>query len=217
MATLIRCFRVFLLLGMSTGAIALAGASDIPDAGEKATVVDVNTHTYRFTARITANDGVLPFRVGSRLHGQFTYDMKAKDQRPNSPLLGFYPSTRNRFSFQLGDQHFTGTDVTVTTGALSYAEHFGINAYDLKLPPGWEIDHTKRSQSYGIILQNAPSRGVMPNKAVPDRLKLSDFKNTRELRLDFFHGVRFPGGQVKGRAIVCATVELLEAVPGCRN
>ena len=74
------------------------------------------------------------------------------------------------------------------------------------------MDHTRRSQSYGVTLQNAPPRAAVPRVAVPDRLTLSDFVTTKELRLDFFHGVRFPGGQVEDRSIVYATVEKLEPV-----
>ena len=67
-----------------------------------------------------------------------------------------------------------------------------------------------RSQTYGPLLQNVPSRAVMARGGLPDGLSLPNWINTRELRLDFFHGVRFPGGQVERRAVVQATLESLD-------
>jgi hypothetical protein len=102
----------------------------------------------------------------------------------------------------------------VTVGAFPpWAEHFQIVAFDLALPNGWEMDHGGQSQTYGIVLQNVPPRKAIAGLGIPDRISLADFSSTRELRLDFFHGVRFPGGQVIGRAIVSATVESLEHTP----
>jgi hypothetical protein len=74
------------------------------------------------------------------------------------------------------------------------------------------MDHTRLSQSYSFLLQNAPSKKVLAGTAIPDRLSLPQFVNFREVRFDFFHGVSFPGGRVQGRATVHADVELLERV-----
>jgi hypothetical protein len=171
--------------------------------------------TYRFKARITDNAGITPLRVGDLIRGRFTYDLKARKLRPaDRPLpYGHYASARNAIEFEVGDLRFTGAgEVLVTVSAFDHAEHFGVVAPDLKLPKGWEIDHKQGSQTYGFLLQNAPPRKVLAGPGIPDRVALADFVNTKEVRLDFFHGVRFPGGQVNGRATVFAAVESLEEI-----
>jgi hypothetical protein len=167
--------------------------------------------TYRFTARIKANAGVSPFKVGNVIIGRFTYDLKGQNTRPDVLFHGAYQSGRHAITFEMGDLRFTGRgDILVTISTFDYAEHFGIVAHDLHLPAGWKMD-AKGSQSFGFLLQNAPSKKVLSRPAqIPDRLSLPDFVNTRELRLDFAHGVRFPGGQVNVRATVFAIVESLE-------
>jgi hypothetical protein len=173
-----------------------------------------DTRTYRFKAHVSANDGVLPFRVGATIVGEFTYDLKAKDEfTPKIKATGRYPSARNAFAFYLGDQRFSGTrKIAVTTGLFPYAEHFQIVAFDLKLPPEWDTDHSVGT--YGIVLQNAPPRGAVTDARIPEQVELDSFVTTRELRLDFFHGVRFPGGQVDRRATVLASVDELKLVRG---
>jgi hypothetical protein len=172
---------------------------------------DGSTRTYRFTAQVEKNGGVTPFNVDKVITGTFTYDRKGKDKFPGHLRWAHYESARNAFSFQLGELRFTGTgDVLVTIGTFDHAEDFGIVAPDLRLPKGWEMDHTRRSQSYGVLLQNAPSKKAIAGLGVPDRLSLASFESTRELRLDFFHGVRFPGGRVNGRATVYGAVKSLK-------
>ena len=98
--------------------------------------------------------------------------------------------------------------------AFDHAEDFGMVAPDLELPEGWEMDHTRRSQTYSFLLQNVPPRKVIARAgSIPRRLSLSDFVSTREVRFDFFHGVSFPGGKVTDRATLYAAVESLEEVP----
>jgi hypothetical protein len=168
-------------------------------------------HTYRFTARIRDNGGLSPFKVGGVITGTFTYDLQAKTTRSPNPFHGHYQSARNSLTFQMGDLRFIGTgDVLVTVGAFDHAEHFQVVAFDLTLPKGWEMDHTGRSQTYSVLLQNAPPRKIITSSGIPGRLSLPDFVNTKELRLDFFHGVRFPGGQAKEGATVYAVVESLK-------
>jgi hypothetical protein len=168
---------------------------------------------YRFTARIKDNGGITPFKVGDVISGTFTYDLRGKDRHAEAAEFGAFESSANAFSVQLGEERFFGAgDVLATLAVDKHAEHFGVVAHDLKLPKGWEMDHTVRSQSYGFLLQNAPSRGVVERRGLPDRLSLADFVDTREVRLDFFHGVRFPGGRIEGRATVFATVESLEEI-----
>lgn len=172
-----------------------------------------HVRTYRFSAKVRDNGGVTPFKVGALITGTFTYDLKAKAVRTDGSSYGHYQSPLNAIDFRLGDLRFTGVgDITFTAGMHGRAEHYGIGAPDLKLPRGWDMDHTRRSQTYTVLLQNAPPRAAVPRVAVPDRLALPDFVTTRAVRLDFFHGVRFPGGGVKDRAIVFADVEKLEPV-----
>jgi hypothetical protein len=197
----------FCLLAVVAAAISLAAPAPFPRPAHP------HTRTYRFTARIKNNEGITPFKRGQLITGSFTYDLKSKAVRTNGRTYGHYESARNSFSFQTGGLRFTGVgDVTVTVSTFDHAEHFGIVAPDLKLPKGWEMDHTRRSQTYSILLQNAPSKKAITRLAIPDRVKLSDFVSTRELRLDFFHGVRFPGGTVKERATLCAPLLSIQEV-----
>jgi hypothetical protein len=176
-----------------------------------ATIRPTETRTYRFTARVQKNGGVTPFQVGSIITGSFTYDMQALNLVKDGLPYGQYRSPRNRFSFQCDGYSFTGTGVIeVTTGLFPYAEHFGIVAFDLELPPGWKMRHNGESHAYSLLLQNAPPRGAVRDVKIPKEVKIKNFISTREVRLTFGHGIRFPGGQVKGEAIVFAKVESLE-------
>jgi hypothetical protein len=178
------------------------------DSGAAPAPAPRSVRTYRFTARVTDNGGVTPFKVGSVITGTFSYDLKARNTRPAEARSGAYTSARNALTFEAGGLRFAGTgDVHVIVYAFDTAEYFGLTAPGLKLPRGWEVPHGGRSQSYGVLLQNVPPRKAIAGRALPDRLSLPDFVNTRELRLDFFHGVRFPGGQVNRRATVFATLE----------
>ena len=173
--------------------------------------------TYRFAARIKDNAGITPFKVGDVIRGTIAYDLTGKDRNPTSAEHGNFYSPKNSLCFELGEQRFCGVGEIVTyLSVFEHAESIGVVAHDLHLPDGWEMDHTRRSQSYGLHLQNAPPRGVLKQKhnGLPESLSLRSFVDTRELRLDFFHGVRFPGGRVDKRATVLTTVESLEAVRG---
>jgi hypothetical protein len=198
------------LIGSSFFAGHFAGRPTLPDQTQRRPKWD-DMRSYRFTARITTNDGVSPFKVGEVITGQFCYDLKGANMHPNAIGHASFKSARNAISLQTSGLRFSGRgDVLVTVGAFPHAEHFQIVASDLAVPNGWDMDHGGQSQTYGIVLQNAPPQRVILGTGIPDRLSLTDFSSTRELRLDFFHGVRFPGGQVIGRAIVSATVEGLE-------
>jgi hypothetical protein len=172
------------------------------------------TRTYHFTARISSNEGVTPFKVGALISGSFTYDLRGTNIHH-----GFYLSRRNSITFQFGDLRFSGVgDIVTVVNAIDEKEDFNIVAPDLKLPDGWEMDHTRRSQTYSFLLQNVPARKVIPpgipiqGPSIPERISLSDFVSIREVRFDFFHGVTFPGGKITSRATVHATVESLEEV-----
>ena len=173
-----------------------------------------HVRTYRFTARIAANAGVTPFKVSSVITGRFTYDLKGKNKHADNLSHAAFESARNAFTFQMGDLCFSGAgEILVTVATFKYAEHFQIVAFNLNLPMGWEMNPAKGSQSFSFLLQNAPAKRVLADPPhIPNRLSLPDFVNTRELRLDFFHGVRWPGGQVNARATVFAAVETLEEV-----
>jgi hypothetical protein len=147
------------------------------------------------------------------ISGSFRYDLDVLNQRPGISGGGVYESIRNAITFRVGPHQFFGAgDVSVTVGAFEHAEHFQIVATDLLLPMGWQTDHTQRSDTYGIVLQNVPPKGVIGCPVIPHRLSLTDFTSARELRLDFVHGVRFPGGRVTERATVFAAVNSLEEV-----
>jgi hypothetical protein len=196
---------VLLALGLAC-CLGADGGTDHVDAR----LTPPNTRTYCFTARIKDNGGVLPFRAGDTITGTFTYDMDAKNEHPPGRVHGAYKSPLNAFSFELGKAHFSGVgDVLVTVSAHKGAEHFQVVAFDLKLPDGWKMDHGGPSQTYGIVLQNVPARSAVSGVAVPMHLRLAPFTGSRELRLDFVKGVRFPGGRVNGRATVHARVETL--------
>jgi len=167
--------------------------------------------SYRFKARVEKNGGVTPFKVGAVITGTFAYDPKVKKPTRGDASYAHYDSKLNAIEFRLGELRFAGAgEVMFTISRFEHAEHVGIIAYDLALPKGWSMDHTRRSQSYGLTLQNAPPKKAVAGVGVPGRIKLADFETTREVRLDFFHGVRFPGGRVDGRATVHAKVESLE-------
>jgi hypothetical protein len=173
----------------------------------------IDLPTYRFTARITDNAGVTPFGVGQVIQGTFTYDLEGRDRLTRLRWCGHYDSRRNSLSFRLGDLHFHGVGAVLATASRSErAETFSVVAYDLKLPPGWAMDHTGPAQSYGILLQNAPAKGALVDKRLPESLSLPSFTDTRRFRLNFFRGVSFPGGRVQGQADVYATLETLEAL-----
>lgn len=180
--------------------------------GEQAAHANPDLRTYQFTARIEKNAGVEPFQVGSTITGWFTYDLAAEDvfmDRRNP--VSRHQSLRNMLVFQHGKNRFIGAGrISFDLAWYDIMELFGIVAHDLVLPPGWEIDRIGRSQSFGLVLQNAPPRGVILPNVIPDQLDLASFVDYREFNLDFFHGVTFPGGQVSGRATVHAVMERLE-------
>jgi hypothetical protein len=189
----------------------------VPDREPSQENNDGRTVTYRFTARVKTNDGVLPLEPGELIEGTFTYDLDSKPRRAMFPR-NTLDSPRNALSFHLGDLQFSGAGkVLVTVGAHKDAEHFGIVSPDLKLPEGWEMAHTEGSQTFSVFFQNVPAKNVIGPVGIPERISLPDFVSTRELRLDFYHGVRFPGGQVKGRATVFSTVDSLEVVGNARK
>jgi hypothetical protein len=236
--------RELAFVGVLVALVAVCLVAVIKD-NAVATPAPDTTRTYRFAARVQDNGGVTPFRLGSTVRGQFTYDMSAKnqederrrraiansqtakareDERRKSTAkqtpedVGRFVSPHNRFSFSVDDLHFTGAagKVAVTTAVFRHAEHFQIVAYDLDLPRGWDMKHD-RGQSYGILLQNAPPRGVVKSAALPNRLPpLASFgsgpKDTRELSLGFYPGVSWPGGRIDKNARVRAVVEELEPV-----
>lgn len=174
---------------------------------------DLSTHAYLFTARVTDDGGVTPFKVGSVITGKLSWDSKAKplSQRANQAV---WKSRLNSISFQMGPHRFSDVgEVKLVVTRFRFGETYSFVSHDLKVPQGWEIDHTSGSDSYAILLQNAPPRNAIPNLKVPEKITLSQFVSERQLRLDFFHGVRFPGGQAKGQCTVYATIESFKPAP----
>jgi len=170
------------------------------------------TRTYRFTARITDNAGVTPFKVGDLITGAFTYDLEATKEHEVKGQIAVYTSKRHSLTFKVGEWQFVGTgDVKLILCTTDSHEHFGIITGGVQAPKGWEIDPRGPSQSYGFTLQNAPPRKVLTRLDVPRVVSLADFETARQVKLDFYRGVAFPGGKVQGRATVYATVESLEA------
>lgn len=212
-----RSFAVILVLALSTLPAGRFGTADTTDPALDASA-HIDLPTYRFTARITDNAGVTPFGVGQVIQGTFTYDLQGRDRLTRLKWCGHYDSRRNSLSFRLGDVHFHGVGAVLATASRSErTETFSVVAYDLKLPPGWAMDHTGPGQSYGILLQNAPAKGTLVDKRLPERLSLPSFTDTRRFRLNFFRGVSFPGGRVQGQADVYATLETLEAIHNRRK
>ena len=171
-----------------------------------------NVRTYRFKARVTDNDGVAPFKVGELITGTFTYDLKgSKVAEISSDVVARYKSRLNSIVFRFGDLRFVGKgEIHLNIAMLEQVENVGIIAPDLELPKGWAMDHTGPSQTYSFTVGNAPPRKVVRSIAIPDRISLSDYPDFREVSLDFYNGVRFPGGEVNKRAVVSANVESLE-------
>jgi hypothetical protein len=172
----------------------------------------VETRTYQFQAKIKDNGGVTPFEVGESITGTFTYDRRSNPIR-SVPNCAHRVSDRNAIVFELGDLKFVGTDeVVVAVSSFEGSEHFGMTASDLTLPKGWDMLHKKGSQSYGFALQNVPPKKKIDGTSIPTELVLSDFTSSAEVWLDFYNGVSFPGGAVKGRATVMAHIESLKEV-----
>ena len=227
---IVKCFRgVSFLKGSARISALLAGllvlttvhtawGADGPVVARKPS----RLRTYRFAAKITKNGGVTPFKVGTMITGEFTYDLAAKDIRQDNSEYGWYKSSKSKLTFNYRQLRFLGTGtIQVKIASSRSHEHFAILTTDLNMPKGWRIEpHDTRkkykSRTFGVMLQNAPSKGVLPNDAIPKILDLSKYVTTRHVRLDFFHGVHFPGGSIKRRATVYAVilnVTMIEAKP----
>jgi hypothetical protein len=179
--------------------------------------------TYRFVARITDNAGVTPFKVGTKITGEFTYEMTAKNIRnagPKFALSGEYESKRNQIVFTYGKLRFEAKGrVKVTSGTIPrIAEDFSVVSFGLRLPVGWKsIDPPEnkkyRIPSFGVILQNYPPHKVLPTADIPKALDLTRFVNVKNAYINFPNGLVFPGGIVEGRVKIEALIEKLEVAP----
>jgi hypothetical protein len=179
--------------------------------------------TYRFTARITDNAGVTPFKVGTKITGEFTYDMTAKNIRnagPKFALSGEYKSKRNQIAFTYGKLRFEAKGrVKVTSGTIPrIAEDFSVVSFGLRLPMGWKSieppeNKKYRIPSFGVILQNHPPRKVLPTADIPKALDLAKFVNAKNAYINFPNGLMFPGGILERRVKIEAVIEKLEVAP----
>jgi hypothetical protein len=206
---------IMLLVGVIlTNAAANAASGDEKRAGARKSGTLV---TYRFVATITANGSATPFKTGTKMSGEFRYDVASKDRKPDDLKHGSFESPKNRIVFNYGKLRFEGKGrVRVNTGHYrQIVEHFQIVSFDLRLPKGWKRiqvpGKVDRSSTFSVLLQNAPPAGVFINDKLPQKLELSKFKNCR-VRMDFHHGVIYPGGVVRKRAIIEAKLEALRPV-----
>lgn len=206
------CPLAFLFLVPWGGSVAAPDGDPQPETGPAPRTV-----TNRFTARVARVHGVLPFPPGTPIEGTVTYDLDSRARFPAHPQ-NIMDSPHNALSFRVGDLRFVGAGrVSVTSIADNHYDFFTLVAEGATLPAGWESDpgavHKGHHNTFGILLQNVPPRGVIPPGAVIDHLDLPAFVNTREFRMDFIDGVRFPGGQTNKRAMLSADLLSLERVP----
>ncbi len=168
--------------------------------------------TYEFTARIKDSGGIYFFVPGTTMTGKFTYDTDAARlplMRHDPERLSRYKSPKNELVIEYQGAQFIGIgDVLVDVSAQSALESFVVKALDVRMPSGWEMDHSSESDSYGIALTNVPSEEVFPNAQLPRELVLRQFA-TREVGLGFSTGLRYPRGRIDGSARVRATIESL--------
>src|SRR4051812_43711758 len=76
--------------------IVLAASGVVGPIGERTPLVaapskpaaDRDLRTYRFTARVTDNGGVTPFKAGAVVKGTVTYDLRGKDRLPDHTIMG---------------------------------------------------------------------------------------------------------------------------------
>jgi hypothetical protein len=175
--------------------------------------------TYRFTAKITHNGGVTPFKVGTMVTGEFTYDLYATNIRPDRRDVGWYNSSKHRFSFRYGKLRFVGKgDIRLSIGKIpNTVESFGIGPRDLTMPPGWKMAPRDPQlpgdvPGFRVMLQNSPPFGAIKNTSVPGKIEFWRFATSRDFRLHFSQGVAFPGGQLEARTFVYAEIKKLELV-----
>ncbi|GAB4154636.1 MAG: hypothetical protein Tsb009_31300 [Planctomycetaceae bacterium] len=169
--------------------------------------------TYRFTAKIIHNGGVTPFKVGTKLTGEFTYDLAA----PNTSKLkwlGFYRSSRTRFAIRYGKLVFSSEgNGWVNVAVRRQQEGMVIEGTSLKLPKGWvaKADLAGKSKtSCGISLQNQRSRQILSNTNLPTDLTFWKRFEYCTVSLDFASGTQFPGGSFEKYTRVIAQVEKLD-------
>lgn len=169
--------------------------------------------TYRFTAKIIRNGGIAPFKVGTKITGQFTYDLNAKKVRGNN-WYAHYDSLNSRIVFKYGSLVFKSKGFTRLAIVQSRrSEHFGVVTYDLEMPKGWRLIPApkplrNRGQSFSVYVDNEPPRNVLQSIAIPRKVDLSNFSE-RQFRFDAYFGLEFPGGKVTKRATLYAELEEL--------
>lgn len=158
-----------------------------------------------------------PFADGAAFTGRLTYDLAAIDTGSDESY-GRYSSSLNGFTFTSGGQTIRGVPdhngepVGAYVSNYSYAETFAVVAHDVSLPDGWSINHSSTSDGYAVLFQNAPSRRVLGSDDLPTSLNLSDWVNTRQMRLDFWGDSTWPTGSFSGRMTVFGSVNSLTRV-----
>ena len=172
--------------------------------------------TYRFTAKIIHNTGVTPLRVGTHLTGQFTYSLKASQTASNLKWVGHYRSAKIKIRICYGKLVFSSQDVGwIKVTSTKDQRGLYVGGANLKLPKGWQAKANAvgtRKSSCGFSLQDRGSNTLLPNTSIPSSLAFWKRFETCTVRLDFSHGVRFPGGGADRHAAAFAKVESLERV-----
>jgi len=174
--------------------------------------------TFRFTAIIKSNYGETPFKVGTKITGEFTYDLSAKDSKPEALHRGWYESPNNRIVFKYRSLTFKSSGrVWVSTSCCKGpVEGFFIGTRDIDMPKGWTLidppkDRPYNSRTFSVRLQNGPRQDVVRDDTIPTNLHLHQFRH-KGLKVDFYDGVKHPGGVIRRRATVYAILEYLERV-----
>lgn len=176
------------------------------------------TVTYRFKAKVDKQYNATPFAIGDEIEGEFTYDLESKMRRPDSPQpRNVMESSRNTVSFKVGKQQFTGMGIGwLSVTETQHAETLVVGTRELRLPDGWKVNEGKYPPGFCVMFQNAPPRNVIQPTGIPHRIKLDDFVDTREFRLDFMNGLEFPGGKTVERVTVHCNIESLTLVENVR-
>lgn len=194
-------------------------AGDLPVAARKPKAANKPStlRTYHFTAKIVYNGGVTPFKVGTKLTGELTYDLSAQNES-KFERSGLYRSAKNRIAIRYGKLAFISHG-SVSTNVLFHrrSEAISISASKLTLPKGWQAERGmfdgKDRSSMGVLLQNSPPGGVLSNTAMPKQLEFWKRFSSHTVGLNFVDGVRFPDGRVRKQAQVIAIIESLELSP----
>ncbi len=160
---------------------------------------------------------VAPIPIGSTFTGTFQYEVNQSPSFSN-PNFSRYTGACNSWRITVaGLDFYSAPTEAAALGVGLYpgtVESFSIGTGDVVVPPGWSIPHTSQSDGYVLILQNVPDAGVLGNStAPPATLNLAQWTSYHEIRMDFYEGVTFPGGQYSDRTTVVGNVQSITQLP----